>query len=311
MKVIANPKLPIKRGGIYSGISLETYHSPQCTDGASVSSSDLRAAWPERGSMKHMYCHWAHNPKRAPRKQTEWMRFGRMAHHLLLGEEDFQTQYIMHPRTYRDKTTAIEKPWHMGADYCKQWVASAEASGRTVVKPAEIDKIMPMVASLRLEPLVQADVLRGLVEHSIIVRDEETGLWLKTRPDVIPNDGDYVDVKITSNVTDYSIMRSIRDFGYHMQGALMWEVCDQLKLPFNSFTLLLIENEEPFCVRAVPLTDEDLSLGRLQCRAMIRQTAICLANGVWPGPGEGDLRPLPLPTAERESIQTRLQYLSR
>jgi hypothetical protein len=96
-----------------------------------------------------------------------------------------------------------------------------------------------------------------------------------------------------------------------MQGGLIWEVCEQLGFPFKSFTLLLIESDEPFCVRAVPLTDEDLSLGMLQCRAMIRQTAGCIANGVWPGPGEGELRSIALPAAEREFVQERLLILAR
>lgn len=310
MKVITKPNLPISKPGIYANIPIEVYHSAQCTDGNSVSSSDLRTAWSK--SLRHTHARWAHNPNRPPKNdndETMFMRFGRAAHHLILGEDDFSLQYVVHPEKYRDKVTAEEKPWHMAANYCKKWVADMRATGRTVLKPAEIARIAPIVASLRLEPLVQADGLTGLVEHSMVVKDKETGLFLRCRPDVIPNDGDYVDLKMTGDVTDDGVRKSLRSFLYHMQGGLIWEVCEQLGLPFTSFTLLLVERDEPHCTRAVPLDMEDLALGRLQCRAMIRRVAECIERDYWPGPGEGELRSVSLAMTEREWTIKRLEKL--
>lgn len=307
MKVKHKPKLPITKPGVYSGISLDEYHSDVVmADGSfAVSSSNLRTAW--KHSMAHMFAEWAHNPKREATKETKWMRFGRTAHHLFLGEDDFKNQFVMEPATYRDKKTAAELPWHNGAHFCKAWHAEMAAAGRTVLKREEIEKVEPMVASLRLNPLVAAGGLNGLVEHSIIVQDKETGLWIKVRPDVIPNDGEYVDLKITSDVNDLAVMSSIGSFGYHMQGGLIWEACEQLEMLFKSFTLLMVEDSAPFCVREVPVHDDDLSRGRLQCRAMMRRVARCIDAGHWPGPGEGELRPLPLAKREREAIDVRLQ----
>jgi len=58
----------------------------------------------------------------------------------------------------------------------------------------------------------------------------------------------------------------------------------------------------------VPLVDDDLARGRLQNRAMLRKIASCLKSGRFPGPGEGDLRALPLADAERERIDKRLEF---
>jgi hypothetical protein len=311
LKIIAKPKLPIKKSGIFSGVPLEVYHSPDFTPSESVSSSNLRSAWPEGGSLAHMFSEWAHNPNRIQRTDTKWMRFGRAAHHLLLSEEHFSTLFVMEPETYRDTKTAEVKPWSNNAKWCKGWHAEMRQHGRTVLKPAEIAKIHPIVASMKLDPLIQSGGLNGLVEHSLACLDKETGLWLKWRPDVIPNDGDYVDIKLTTSVTDYAVMRSIEDFGYHMQGGLGWEVCDQLGLPFTSFTLLLIESEPPHCIRAVPIEDEDLARGRQQCRAMMRQVRQAIDRGHWPGPGEGEIRAIPLSKRAREDIDIKLQYLSQ
>ena len=315
MKPVNNPKLPIQKPGIYSGVPLSVYHSDKFTAGFSVSSSNLRTMWAK--SPAHMFAKWAHNPDRIEdTEETKWMRFGRAAHHLFLGEDDFSTQFVMQPGNYADAKTGEVKPWSNNAHVCKAWHGQQRDAGRTVLTQNELDKVLPMVANLKLDPLVSSGALRGLVEHSMVAWDKEAGLFLKARPDVIPHDGDYVDLKMTNDVTDLAVMGSLKNFGYHMQGGLIWEVCDQLGLPFTSFTLLLIETEPPHCVRAVPLTDEDLSRGRLQCRAMIRQTRDCIDKAhfnkaPWPGPGEGELRPIPLGIAERASIDARLAMLEK
>jgi hypothetical protein len=41
---------------------------------------------------------------------------------------------------------------------------------------------------------------------------------------------------------------------------------------------------------------------------MLRQIAACIAAKHWPGPGEGDLRPLPLSNDERARIDARLKH---
>ena len=104
-----------------------------------------------------------------------------------------------------------------------------------------------------------------------------------------------------------AVQSSIRSYGYHQQGGLVWEACEQLQQPFETFTLLFVETTNPYCTRTVPLPDDDLARGRLQNRAMIRKIAHCIETGHWPGPGEGDIRPLPLSNDERERIDTRLK----
>ena len=240
---------------------------------------------------------------------TDAMLVGAVAHHLLLGEDGFKLKYVPFPEKYRDKKTAEEKPWHNGADVCKAWVADQAKKGRAPIKAADLEKIIAMSKSLQLEPLVRDGLLRGHVECSGFVKDRETGLWIKVRPDVVPMSGpDFVDLKTAAEVTTPALMSSIRSYGYHQQGGLIWEACEQLAQPFETFTLMFIESANPFCARTVPLPDDDLARGRLQNRAMIRRIAACIEKGHWPGPGEGDIRPLPLSSDERNRIDERLKH---
>jgi PDDEXK-like domain of unknown function (DUF3799) len=297
---------PIKANGWVAGVPLERYHSPSICVGPAVSSTDLRTCWAK--SPAHMQLNWAENPKREARSVTRAMILGAAAHHLLLGEDNFKTRYVQQPATYRDKVTAVEKSWHNGANPCKAWNEKQARAGKTPVTLTELAAIVAMSRSLSLEPLVNAGLLRGHIEVSGFFKDTETGLWLKVRPDVVPTaSGDFVDLKTAAEVTTPALQSAIRSRAYHQQGALVWEVVEAFEQPFESFVLMFIETAAPWCARTVPLTDDDLARGRQQNRAMLRRIASCLAANHWPGPGEGDLRALPLANDERARIDDRLQ----
>jgi hypothetical protein len=308
MNVTIRPKLPIKTPGIYAGISLDAYHSGKICDGPSVSSTGLRTAWSK--SMAHFYDEWPGNPDFAPREATAPMILGRAAHHLLLGEDDFSTQYIGRPLALRDDDRGELAPWNSNRKECKKWLAEQDRAGRTVLLMSQLEAIKGMARALADDPLVKAGALNGEIERSMLAKDAETGLWLKARPDAIPTDsGDYADIKTTEDVTDAGIWRALRNNGLHQQGALIAEVAAKLELPFTSFNLIFVESKRPHCVRVVPLTDDDLDLGMRQNRAMLRQIAACIKEQRWPGPGAGDPRPIGMPVSERQFIEARLELI--
>ena len=306
--ILSGARLPIKKAGLYRSIDIDDYHSDACLPAGEfgVSSSNLRTAWAI--SMAHCYDGWAHNPKRKQDKTARHLILGRAAHHLLLGEDRFDTSFVMQPDTYPDLKTATLKPWNNNANVCIEWNEKQAKAGRTILKSEELERIRGMATSLALEPLIKDGILDGAVECSGFVKDKETGLWIKVRPDVVPmKSGDFVDLKTTADISDMGIKRRMRESGYHMQGGLIWEWADQMGLEFETFTLAFVESDRPFCTRMIPVEDEDLARGRQQCRAMLRKVADCINRGVWPGPGQGELKSLWLPLDERERIDGRLK----
>jgi PDDEXK-like domain of unknown function (DUF3799) len=301
--------LPIPAPGIYPGIPISKYHSGEVCPGPSVSSSGLRNFW--KSSAAHFNAEWECNPNRKPRKTSEAMILGGAAHHLLLGEDEFATHFICHPLEIPD-AKGVLKPWTRALGSAKNWLAEQDAAGKVVVSPLQLEKIRGMARSLAAHPLIEAGVLRGEIEQSMFALDEETGLWLRARPDAIPNDsGDFADLKTTTSVTDFEIKMTLRSYGYHQQAALTWEICEALGVPFDSWTLVFVESDEPYCVRAVALTDDDLARGRRQNRAMLRMIADCLDSGEWPGPGSTDAEPISLPKTDQEAIDKRLDEIER
>jgi hypothetical protein len=166
MNVIRWNGEPIDKPGLYAGIDMAAYHD-QLTVEPSISSSGLRTLLGQ--SPAHYFVDSYLNPEREDAKESEALIFGRGAHHLLLGEADFAKHFVVRPEELNDK------PWQGNRTDCKDWLKAAAADHLTVLLPAQIKAIRGMARSLSEHPLVQHGILNGLIEHSMVWRDEETG----------------------------------------------------------------------------------------------------------------------------------------
>lgn len=299
----------IARPGIFSGIPMADYHGDLCVR-PSLSSTGIRTIFNK--SAAHYFDTSYLNPKREPQKDTDAFRFGRAAHFLLLGETGFRDQFVIRPDKYRDEE-GKSKPWTGTAAYCKAWKKEHEAAGLTIITSTDLEAIKSMAENLRAEPLIEAGLLNGAIEHSLVWRDEATGVWLKARPDALPTvDMCVADLKTCTDITDDGIERAISDHDLHVQGALVGMACRAvLGREMESFNLVFVEKSRPHCVRVHALTGADLEMGERQIRAVLPIFAECVKTGVWPGPGGGfeDARPAEVTPWRRKQIERRLDIL--
>jgi hypothetical protein len=312
MKSIPWDGNPIKVGGCYRGIPLESYHGDLCI-GPSVSSSGCGIIYNK--SPAHFYDQSYLNPHRAEPDDTkpdkEWKVLGTAAHALLVGAVGtFRESFVIRPETAPDGTG---RKWNGNNHACQEWIAKQHANGRMVLTQEQIECVKGMAISLSQHPMVATGLLRGDIERSLVWKDPETGVWLKARPDAIPNDsGDVSDLKTTRSVVMPDIVRTTGELGYFRQGAM---IADGLKavydLDMTSFNLVFVEKARPWCVRvAPPMHRDDLIRGRMQNRVAIRAFAKCLDSNRWPGPDPGDdsgPSVLNLSPAQRERIDARLK----
>jgi hypothetical protein len=283
----------ISQDGFYSGVPLEAYHSGRLCEGSpSLSSSGLRAIFTQ--SEAHFYANWPLNPDpeakaaREAEKTSESLILGRATHHLMMGQPNFAREFIVTPEETPD-AKGVMQPWTLKFNSAKKWMADRAAERRTVLTPEQVKKIEGMAKRLAREPLVASGVLSGLPEITMAARDKESGVWLLSRPDVIPtSDGDFTDLKtIGRDIVSYpALVRAIAEHGYHQQAALcaeVWEALTGQKLKMFSF--FFVETTRPYCARMVALKESTLLLGMRQNRNAIRRFVTALNTGVWPGPG--------------------------
>jgi hypothetical protein len=305
---------PISAPGIYRNVSIEKYHSGKLCVGPSISSSGLRTIFAE--SEAHFYDTWPLNPDRAPPKEAAHFSLGRAVHHALLGEAFFTETFVVRPEEIfdpkEDKGNGKVVPWNGNRAVCKNWMAEAQGLGKTVLTPADLEKIKGIALSLGKEPMVRAGALNGHIECTMAWPDAETGVWLLARPDVIPTDsGDFVDIKTSSSVLYNDMVRTIGDYGYHQQGALIAEGYKVLTgRDISTFSLYFVESSRPHCARMVQLKDHDLLLGRQQNRNALRRFVEALNSGVWPGPGgrQDSVQFIEISEYARKAVEGRLRF---
>jgi hypothetical protein len=291
----------ITRDGLYVDMPMDDYHGQPCA-GPSISSSGLRTIWAQ--SPAHYYVTSSLNPDRKEQDQKAHFNIGRAAHHLLLqGQDGFLEQYAIRPDKWSDFRTKDAKSWR----------DEMITAGFTILKEEDLYNISGMAKSLARNPLVKAGILDGDVERSLIFKDPETGVWLKSRPDCIPNaSGDVADLKTTNSVKTEALQRTLEDYDYAMQGALGAMAFDKIMpMALESFTLVFVEKAAPWCVRVVTLTPEDMLRGAMQVAAATRIFAACVEANEWPGPGgvQQDAEFLPMREFKRRAIDERLEVL--
>lgn len=293
---------PIALPGIYHGMPLERYHAADACIEPSISSSGLRTIFNE--SPAHYWCKSPYNPNRIEDAGTDAMTLGRAAHHLIMGEPNFKSLFTMRPESINGET------WHGSKTICKVWLRKQAEANLTVLTPTQIDHVKGIATSLAAEPLVQHGILNGLIENSMFWKHEATGIWLKSRPDATPNDSlDFADLKLTRSVQWRDLQKTIAEYGYHQQGALVGTGCRALfGVPMNSFTLVFVENTPPYCVEIVTLKDNDLKLGERANEKALKTFADCFKTKRWPGPrgNRDDARYIELPEWSQKAIEAEL-----
>jgi hypothetical protein len=259
--------------GVYD-MPIEVYHSDICS-GPSISSSGLRMI--DAKSPLHYWDTSPLNPDRYVEPPKTHFDLGRAVHTLILGEEGFATKYIVRPKEWRDWRTAAAQAWRD---------AQAEA-GLTVLVPDDLETIRGIANRLKAHPLVKGGILSGEIERSLIWKDKETGVWLKSRPDVLPYGGELVaDLKTCSDASGDFVRRSINDHGYHMQLALCGIGIRELlgrEISDDDYALVFVETKRPFAVNVKPIAAEAIVYGRMQLRRALRKFADCFIKNEWPG----------------------------
>jgi hypothetical protein len=304
MDVITWDGKTISEPGIYAGIPLATYHEKKdLCDGPSISSSGLRTIISK--SPAHYWLTSPYNPERKPDKPTDAMILGRAAHHLFLGETGFTKQFAMRPPAFPDWKTVASREWR----------AQQEKAGLVVLTPQDGEVITGMARSLKADPLIKAGLLASHVERSLIWKDPRTGIWLKARPDTIPEEQpfDFADLKTAASVLDEDLERAVGEYRYDMQAAIVGMGARELfGIVDASFALCFIEKSPPHCISIKQIKESVIRDAELDVAVGLAVFKKCLATNNWFGPAgmKGDfayIEPKPWQTKAQEVRRIQLK----
>jgi hypothetical protein len=290
---------PVPGPGIYR-MSMAHYHSQACCPGPSISSSGLRTIWSQ--SPFHFWATSELNPDRLPEKdESPALALGKGAHALMLGEENFDEMFAYLPDDAPRKPTAQQvkayddgRATDVGKASVEFWREFDErTAGKTILSHDMVEKIRRMSESLQSNPAAVQALTGSLTEVSLIWQDDVTGVWLKSRIDVLPDQGaDYADLKTwapRSKNVKRAIHNAISEHEYPMQLALGQMGARAFGMDAEEALLVMLMSVEPYCCSIVRMDEEVMFYARRKLRAVIGTFARCLETGYWPQPIEGVL----------------------
>lgn len=264
---------PAPTGKIGAGvhdIPIETYHG-DCCEGPSVSASGLVTI--EQKSLRHYWWSSYLNQER-PADDTEALAFGRACHAWVLGEPEFNKYFVLSP--HDEFRTKVARAWR-------------DEQTRTIVRAEQLEAIKSMVRQLKAHPLLRNAFTDGKPEQSLIWKDRETGIWLKSRPDWLPNTLHFVpNFKTCVSAKPEAFAAAAFRFGYHQGAALCLDGLREV-LGWREASCYFVAQEKdaphvamPFVMRA-----EDIEIGRLLNRSSLRKLARALERDHWPAYADG------------------------
>lgn len=124
------------------------------------------------------------------------------------------------------------------------------------------------------------------IEYSGFWKDDETGIWLKTRPDLLLDVPFIWDIKTHGKGnTQEKWENEIVNYGYHMQAAMALDGCTAITgIEHKFFGHIVFEIDQPPYDIAVYILDQDIiEFGRLKYKDILYRLAGCLEKDKWPG----------------------------
>lgn len=264
--------------GVYDGIPDTVYHS----DKNSLSSSGARALLKSPAKFRHQQDHGS--------ETNDAFDFGHAAHTLVLG---IGAPIAVIP----DDVLASNGATSTKA--AKEFIANARTEGNVPLKAEDAARVHQMAEAIRSHPLASILFTGGTPEQSLYWKDETTGVWLRARPDQLPDPGRgrliITDYKTAVSADPGKFAKSCLDYGYHQQHP--WYVDAVIELGLHddpAFIFVVQEKTAPYLVSICQLDEDAVTLGRQLNRQAIDLFAECRATDTWPGYGD-DIHQIALP----------------
>lgn len=185
----------------------------------------------------------------------------------------------------------------------KTKLAEIRQRGAIPLKSAEYAEAEAMASAVREHPVAAAlfNPVGGRPEQSLFAQDPQTGVWLRARPDWLPDahGGRLIcpDFKTTKSADPESLRKDVHNFGYFQQAAFYLDVIKLLGLHGDiepAFVFVAQEKTPPYLVTVFELDVIALRIGRDLNRKAIDLYAECVRTGHWPSYSD-DIELLSLP----------------
>lgn len=268
------------KDGIYKQLPIGEYHANRTHE----SSSTLKQF---KVSPRHYELYVSEMSEEKDR--VSHFDFGNAMELALIDEASFNKDvYIVDSETI---CSAIGGARPKATKQFKEWYTTEMelAGGKYVIEKtgAESLETIKLIRKRCMEdPLIKALIDNIDYQASCLWTDKDTGVKLKTRPDVVNrNKNVVIDIKTCADGSPHAFSRDVAKFKYPLQavlqieGVLKTNMLDSVDL----YYYLALEKEAPYNVQLYRLDEEDIEKARLQLKALLVDFARHKAGESRPG----------------------------
>jgi len=185
------------------------------------------------------------------REPSKAMDFGSCVHKLLLEPDDFDKEFAIMPD--------IDKRTKEGKETYASFMM--EHGNKTLLNAEDFEKAK--WCSNIAKEIAGAFFKNGKAEGSFF--SELESVPVRCRPDYYIEDrGIIVDVKTTADASKDGFIKSVANFGYHIQAAFYLDTLRSLGMRADKFMFVAIETKEPFMIGLYELDETSIEHGRSQ-----------------------------------------------
>jgi len=256
--------------GIYTDteLSSEAYHG----DKESISRSALMdfKKSPRKYWAKHL------NPDRPPAESKPSWEFGTAFHTLILEPHLFDEQYSIAPEPVLLKDVGREV-----YDNYKHNLSKLEATEKKILSAQTWTTLCEMQDALNRNGRATELIEGAVFESSYFWKDKESGLMLKSRPDILqPNM--YVDLKTIDDASPENFQREMAKFGYHIQAAMVVDAIKELTgRTLSACINLCVEKTYPYSIGIYIIDEEAIEAGRKTYKELTLCLRACIVSDEW------------------------------
>lgn len=253
----------IAEPGVYD-LSMDAYLGQPCAE-LSLSSTDACILTSE--TPKHLRAHWSRERVRERKADL-----GTAIHTIIL--EPART----------GSTIAILDFDNFQTKDARKAADEAMAAGMTPLLRKDHDRARRAADAVLAVTAYRALLEAGKAEQTYIAKDKGTGVWVKTRPDLVTADRRIVDIKSVTSCSPDFLKRRVYDGQWFRQAPWQCHVFERvMKAPAKDYLWICVEQDEPFDVVHHRPTATALSHGARLNEKALGIFAECLRSNTWPG----------------------------
>lgn len=212
-------------------------------------------------------------------KASKSMKFGTIAHQMILEPEVFRSKFIVMPDfgDQRKKENKLAK---------ENWLIDIPKDSVIFKDNDEYDDFVGVISAIANHKKARDIFKEGVSEVSGFFKHEKTGLLCRIRPDFISTRQDlslFLDLKTARDSSYRGFQRAIWDYRYDMQLAFYREGIKQITGQYPQHSgWVVVENKKPYEVAIYTANESTLSIGEMWVDHALEKLKKCIVSCEFP-----------------------------